>query len=191
MVTGAKKSFTPILEAILHGGSGVSLNMIEISRHFDRAKWLFKSTVLNDAVIFKFPNFQVEISEAAREAFGGPGAALDANPIETGIYLPYSTEAPQDGGCAIYLRQKNYQQLLMDTMGASRAPLPGNPPPGAEADLDPAVAYDLKLLKLLDTVPTLDPFLLKECLDANGIEYDPAILRLDRICSGPEARLCG
>ena len=81
--------------------------MIEIARHFERSKCLFKSSVLNDAVVFKFPNFQEEISDAAKKAFGGPGAAMDSNPIETGIYLPYSTVGPEDGGCAIYLRQKN------------------------------------------------------------------------------------
>ena len=137
--------------------------------------------MLNDAVIFKFPNFQEEISEAAKKAFGGPGAAKDSNPIETGIYLPYSTLNPEDGGCAIYLRQKNYQQLLLETIGAIQVYQPGEAPPAAsgEAELSPNAAYDLKLLSLLDSVPTLDPFLLKECLDANGIEYDSSILRLD------------
>ena len=175
-----KSSLTPVLDAILHSGSGVSLNMIEIARHFDRGKCLFKSGVLNDAVVFKFPNFHEEISEAAKKAFGGPGAAMDSNPIETGIYLPYSTDDPDDGGCAIYLRQKNYQQLLLETIGAAPVYAPGEAPPtSGEVELPANVLYDLKLLKLLDSVPTLDPFLLKECLDANGIEYDSSILRLD------------
>ncbi len=140
----------------------------------------FQVDVLNDAVIFKFPNFQDEISEAAKKAFGGPGAAMDSNPIETGIYLPYSTVDPDDGGCAIYLRQKNYQQLLLDTIGATPVYPPGaEPAAGEEPELPPNVVYDLKLLKLLDSIPTLDPFLLKECLDAAGVEYDSSILRLD------------
>ncbi len=178
-----KASFTPILDAILHGGSGVSLNMIDVAHHFDRSKCLFKSGVLNDAVIFKFPNFLEEISEAAKKAFGGPGAAMDSNPIETGIYFPYSTDTPDEGGCAVYLRQKNYKQILMDTIGVSLANLPGEAP---ESELPPNIAYDFKLLKLLDSIPTLDPFLLKECLDANRIEYDSAILRLD---PGEEAEI--
>ena len=153
--------------------------MIEIAHHFERSKCLFKSGVLNDAVVFKFPNFQEEISAAAKKAFGGPGAAMDSNPVETGIYLPYSTVSPEDGGCAIYLRQKNYQQLLLDTIGASPVHPPGETPPTDGSDLPESVLYDLKLLKLLDSIPTLDPFLLKECLDAAGIEYDSSILRLD------------
>ena len=175
-----KASFTPVLDAILHGGSGVALNMIEIARHFDRDKCLFKSRVLNDAVIFKFPNFQEEISETTKKAFGGPGAAMDSNPVETGIYLPYSTENPDDGGCAVYMRQKNYQRLLLDMIGATPVYAPGEePPPGTEPELPPAVVYDLKLLSLLDSIPTLDPFLLKECLTASGIEFDSSVLRLD------------
>ncbi|MEI7609125.1 MAG: hypothetical protein WCJ64_17235, partial [Rhodospirillaceae bacterium] len=154
--------------------------MIDIARHFDRTKCLFKSSILNDAVVFKFPNFQEEISEATKKAFGGPGAAMDSNPVETGIYLPYSTDDPADGGCAIYLRQKNYQQILLDTIGASPVPIPGEAPAaGGEPELSESVLHDLKLLKLLDSIPTLDPFLLKECLEANGFEYDSAILRLD------------
>ena len=175
-----KESFTPVLDAILHGGSSVSLNMIDIGRHFNRSKCLFKSNQLNDAVIFKFPNFQEEISAEAKKAFGGPGSSMDSNPIETGIYLPYSTVDPDDGGCAIYLRQKNYQQLLLDTIGATPVYPPGaEPAAGEEPELPPNVVYDLKLLKLLDSIPTLDPFLLKECLDAAGVEYDSSILRLD------------
>ena len=174
-----KESFTPVLDAILHGGSSVSLNMIDIGRHFNRSKCLFKSNQLNDAVVFKFPNFQEEISAESKKAFGGPGSSMDSNPIETGIYLPYSTDEPEVGGCAIYLRQKNFQYVLMNTIGAAPVYPPGETPPTDGSDIPPNLAYDLKLLSLLDSVPTLDPFLLKECLDANGIEYDSAILRLD------------
>ncbi len=174
-----KKSLTPVLDAILNGGSGVSLNLIDIGKHFDRSKWLFKSSVLNDAVVFKFPNFNEELSDATIKAFGGPGAKTGFNPIETGIYLPYSTETPEDGGTAIYLRQKNYQQLLLDTLWAPANVALADPSSSEEARLPPNIAYDLKLLKLMDSIPTLDPFLLKECLDAAGIEYDPQILRLD------------
>jgi len=161
------KGFSPVLDAILHGGSSVSMNVIEMAKNFPKEKLLFRSSAMNGVVIFKFPNFVDDVGKELMGAFGGP-AAIEYHPIETGVYLPYSTEAPQDGGCAIYMRQKNYQQLLMDYVG-----LP------SDNVGDANLSQDIKLLSLMDTIPSLDPFLLKECFDANGISYDPSVLRLD------------
>ena len=174
-----KNTFSPILDAILHGGSGVALNMVDVANQFNRSKCLFKSSALNDSIIFKFPNFQEEISEASKKAFGGQGVKLSSNPIETGIYLPYSTDAIDEGGCAIYLRQKNYKRILLDTIGSAPIESAGQGSHGDITELPDNIQYDLKLLDILDSVPTLDPFLLKECLDSNGVIYDSSILRLD------------
>jgi len=163
-----EKTFSPILDAILHSGSSSALNVIEISKNCDKESQLFKSSILNRCVIFKFPNFMEEVSSELKKAFGGPTGA-EYHPIETGIYLPYSVETPQDGGIAVYLRQKNYQKILADYLGA----------PIDSDELPPDIADDLKMLSLLDSVPSLDPFLLKECLVANGIPFNPDILRLD------------
>lgn len=162
------KAFSPVLDAILNGGSSVSMNFIEMSKLVPIEKHLFRSKILNGCVIFKFPNFQEEVSTELKKAFGGP-TAVEFHPVETGIYLPYSTDAPQDGGCAIYLRQKNYMQVLSDYLGASVEALESN------QDL----AHDFRLLSLLDTVPSLDPFLLKECFDASGLPFDSSVFRLD------------
>ena len=163
-----KQSFSPVLDAILNGGSSVSMNFIEISKHAAKEKCLFRSSILNGCVVFKFPNFQEEVSAELKKAFGGP-TAVEYHPVETGLYFPYSLDAPQDGGCAIYLRQKNYLQVLSDYLGASIDTIESN------EDL----AHDLKLLSLLDTVPSLDPFLLKECFEASGVPFDSSIFRLD------------
>ena len=168
MATTPVKGFSPVLDAILHGGSSVSMNVIEMARNFPKEKLLFRSTAMNAVVIFKFPNFVDDVNKELMGAFGGPGGG-EYHPIETGVYLPYSTEAPQDGGCAIYMRQKNYQQLLGDYVG-----LPAEGTPDTNN-----LSQDIKLLSLMDTIPSLDPFLLKECFDANGITYDSSVLRLD------------
>jgi len=170
MATEKVKGFSPVLDAILHGGSSVSINVIEMAKSFPKEKLLFRSTAMNGVVIFKFPNFVDEVGKELMGAFGGP-AAIEYHPIETGVYIPYSTEAPQDGGCAIYMRQKNYQQLLMDYVGL--------PSDGLTDGANLNLSQDIKLLSLMDTIPSLDPFLLKECFDANGISYDPSVLRLD------------
>ena len=174
-----KNTYSPILDAILHGSSGVALNMVDIAKNFDRSKCLFKSSALNNSIIFKFPNFQEEISEESKKAFGGQGVKLSSNPIETGIYLPHSTDAIAEGGCAIYLRQKNYKKILLDTIGMTPAELDSDAGRDDSIELPESILYDLRILEILDSIPTLDPFLLKECLDSSGIIYDSSILRLD------------
>ena len=168
-----------MLDAILHGGSSVSLNLIDMASAFEKEKLLFKSPMLNGAVLFKFPNFDESPNDEIKQAFGGPTSGEgEYHPIETGIYLPYSTVTPGDGGCAIYMRQRNYQQLLEDYLGLS---LDDSREGGeAEALAKGTLDQDTRLLSLMDTIPTLDPFLLKECFDTNNIVYDPAVLRLDR-----------
>lgn len=163
-----EKSLSPVLDAILRGGASVSLNLMLMSRDFPKEAHLFKTAAMRGAVIFKFPNFAEDVSKELAKAFGGP-SSVEYHPVETGIYFPYSDETPQDGGCAIYLRQRNYHDLLVEYLGA-----PGENPDGT----DNPVSSDIKLLSLMDTVPTLDPFLLKESLDVNHFQYDPSVLRL-------------
>ncbi|MGQ9365710.1 hypothetical protein [Azospirillum sp. ST 5-10] len=162
------KKYSPVLDAILHGGSSVAMNLIELSRAAPRETWLFSSRALNHAVIFKYPNFPERLPARDRSGWSGrPQEPEDFRPIETGVYLPYDSEHPRDGGSAFYLRQKNYGALMQEYLGLAGA--------AEQADL----TGDLVVLNLLDTVPSLDPFLVKDCLDANGVRFHDSYLRLD------------
>ncbi|HEY0838233.1 MAG TPA: hypothetical protein VGE72_30275 [Azospirillum sp.] len=162
------KNFSPVLDSILFGGSSVAMNLIELSRKSEPAKRLFAAQGLNNAILFKYPNFPEQMpTGASRNWGGGEAEEEDFRPIETGIYVPYDADHPRAGGSAIYLRQKNYETLLQEYLGLA-----------TEVERED-LRRDVKILDLLDTVPSLDPFLVKDCLDANRISFDPEYLQLD------------
>lgn len=162
------KSFSPLLDSILYGGSSVSMNLASLSREAAPETWLFSSHALNGAILFKYPNFPDRMpSGALADWSGGAGGEEDFRPIETGIYIPYDARRPRDGGSAIYMRQKNCDVLLQDYLGIK-----------AESGNE-RLRRDLDVLMLLDNVPSLDPFLIKDYLDSQRIAFDPAYLQLN------------
>ncbi|WP_029007843.1 hypothetical protein [Azospirillum halopraeferens] len=165
------KKYSPVLDAILYGGSSVAMNLIELSRSAPKETWLFSSGALNHGVIFKYPNFPERLPPPRDLSgwSGRPQEPEDFRPIETGIYLPYDSEHPRDGGSAFYLRQKNYGALMQEYLG-----LRGE---AEQQDLQ----RDTVILNLLDTIPSLDPFLVKDCLDAHRIPFREQYLRLDPV----------
>src|SRR5262249_39525748 len=83
-----------------------------------------------------------------------------ARPIETGLFVPYDVKDPARGGYAIYLRQANYSHLLRELLGV---------------DIENAtqVANDVDILNMIDELPQLVPFLLKESFGLAGIKVSP------------------
>lgn len=158
------KSFSPLLDSILYGGSSVSMNLALLSQDVAPETRLFASHALNGAMLFKYPNFPDRMPTGG--LFDG-GDMDDFRPIETGIYIPYDGRRPREGGSAIYLRQKNCDVLLQDYLGI-RAD-------GGNERL----RRDMDLLLMLDHVPSLDPFLVKDYLDSQQVVYDPSYLQLN------------
>lgn len=157
---------SPILSHILHGGPCVSLNLLTLGRTVDPVDRLFSCSALNYAVIFKFPNFERDLSDYVNHYNGSMLQKRDPRPVETGLYVPWNNEEPESGGCAIYLRQKNYRHLLHENFGLS---------PG---DDNRYLKEDLKILQLIDSVPSLDPFLLRDCFEANHIDPKPKVVTI-------------
>src|SRR5690606_32409384 len=87
---------------------------------------------------------------------------------ETAIYVPQMLEAPERGGYAIYMRQRNYPDLIREHIGIE-----------IDDVLSPRDS-DIIKLKIIDEIPSLDPFLLKATFDQYNIEIPPAYLRLAR-----------
>jgi len=158
------KSFSPLLDSILYGGSSVSMNLALLSRDVAPETRLFSSHALNGAMLFKYPNFPDRMPTGG--LFDG-GEAEDFRPIETGIYIPYDVRRPREGGSAIYLRQRHCEVLLQDYLGIR-----------VESGNE-RLRRDLDLLLMLDDVPSLDPFLVKDYLDSREVAYDPAYLQLN------------
>ncbi|UKJ72319.1 hypothetical protein H1Q64_09250 [Azospirillum brasilense] len=153
-------SVSPILEQILYGGSSVSMNLITITREIPEENRLFRARGLNKAILFKYPNFDEDADDYANpiadEDEDGDAAS---RPVETGIYIPHSVEHTEAGGLAIYLRARNSNLLLAEQFGIGEA--------NSEA-----AAADLRTLTLIDSVPSLDAFLLKACFEGEKVPVD-------------------
>lgn len=153
-----KQPISGTLDLILNGGSGVALNLIK-RKQDDPGAALFDKTNMNSAIVFKYPNFEIDLAELDGFKFG-EDELFQSNdrPVETGIYIPYDEHHVADGGSAIYLRQRGYGRLLRELMGL-------------ELKLDGPDGLDLHKLILLDTTPSLDPFLLKNAFDRSNFGY--------------------
>src|SRR3546814_7225527 len=62
---------------------------------------------LNKAISFKYPNFDMDISE-----FVSSSGMKKERPVETCMYFPYDSAVPQDGGHGVYLREDDFTAKL-------------------------------------------------------------------------------
>jgi hypothetical protein len=156
-MTLSRPPLSPVLDQILNGGTGVSLNLASIRKQVPDADRLFQSEGLNRAFVFKFPRFDERVADAFSIDQAQPE---QGTPIETGLYVPYDEKDPGRGGYAVYLRQANYAQVLRELLGI-------------DVDHAEQFAGDVDLLNLIDDLPSLDPFLLKEAFNAAGVKVSP------------------
>lgn len=162
-----KKKLTPMLDQILNGGPSTALNVSKLTRSLTEGDPFFQTSALNRCIVFKYPNFNVEIAADNATNYSDKDSALSEDrPVETAIYIPNDEEFPQDGGYAIYMRQKGSEELLQRYVGVS-----------ADASSD-AMKNDLVKLSMIDEIPSLDPFLLKTAFERDKIEINPAYLAM-------------
>ncbi|MBI1243800.1 MAG: hypothetical protein GC202_02250 [Alphaproteobacteria bacterium] len=159
----------PILEQVLSDNSSVVLDVAKRRLRTPDIKPLFACRSLNDTIIFKMPNFE------EREARGVSDdddwnltAQLQSKPvttdrpIETGIFIPYSQEDREAGGVILYVRQKNFEALMREFLGLNYKESEG------------PTKRDKEILQCIDSVPSLDPFLLKQALQKSFSDIDRA-----------------
>jgi hypothetical protein len=108
---------------------------------------LFSSPALNCAIILKhrLRADEVDLMEGSRC-------------IGTKVIFPFERADLRSGGRSLLVGQKGYEDLLREAGHY-----------GERFDFE----HDLKVLRLLDQVPSLDPFLLREHLRVNDICPDP------------------
>ncbi len=136
------------------GGASTSrvLNLFRIAR--DNAgnpehaeKPLFLSPVINNAFLLKH---RTRADESY--LFSSPRA------VATKIIVPFDAEDLRAGGRSLFVDQRGYTESLR---------MAGNYNPQS-------LERDLMVLRLLNAVPSLDPFLLREHLRNNRIEVSPS-----------------
>jgi hypothetical protein len=164
-MTSNRMPLSPVLDQILNGGTGVAINLPAIRKKVADEERMFLTEGLNNAFIFKFPRFG--------EGKDAPAADLDElqskkppRPIETGLFVPYDVKDAARGGYAIYLRQTNYAALLREFLGV---------------DVEGAnqFATDVDILNMIDDLPSLDPFLMKESFGLAGFKVSPKYFEIN------------
>mgnify|MGYP006969352913 FL=1 len=95
-----------------------------------------------------------------KEARTDRGATHHAfrKPVGTKIFLPYTPERIYDGGKSAFFDDPRIEQILLDHTGI---------------DVNSAndkIKADLGLVRLLDEIPSLDPFLVKDKLRIEGVK---------------------
>ncbi len=167
MAVKKSESQSPILKHILDGGSSVSYNLIRTSQKLVPTDRIFSTSMLNNIIIFKYPNFsdQPDPDMMLSPVPDGDGDNC-ARPIETALYIPNDVDTPLGGGYAIYLRAKNYEDLLQEHFGFD------------VSCQNPETSRDLKILSLIDGIPSMDAFLLKTCFEGEKLQVNPAYLEI-------------
>jgi hypothetical protein len=151
------------------------LNLFKIARdnandpeHGERP--LFLSPIINRAFIVKH-------RARADETYLFPNARSSA----TKIITPFDESDLRAGGRSLFVEQRGYREALRQ-MGSYR---------------DEQLERDFNVLRLLDAVPSLDPFLLREHLKNHEIEVSPCYFsisqgdqeRMHRFVTGELSRL--
>src|ERR1700722_17642925 len=130
------------LKPMLDPGSSRVFNFNVITRAIKAkdpaAKLFFRNPPLNNIVLIKDT---VPLNERKTAA---------SKPIGTKLYFPFNETDVYEGGRTIFLHDKNLQQAIIETVGM-KASL-------TKEDM----AEDVRILEILDGLPSLDPFLLKD-----------------------------
>jgi hypothetical protein len=143
---GLERPYRSLFQLQATASTARTLNLTAVWRRYGeqpayRERPFFKSSALNRAILVKHRLRRNEL-----EAFGGTRASA------TKVILPIDTADLKTGGLSFFVGQRGYEGLLEDlALGA-----------------DSAGRRDAELLRLLDELPSLDPFLMRERLKKHG-----------------------
>jgi len=118
----------------------------------DGTELFFRHARLNHVVVMKHSTLPSE------------RASRRDPPVGTKLYFPFNERNPGEGGSTIFLHDRQLEAALAEKCGLNR-----------NGDRE-AFDEDLRLLRLLARLPTLDPFLLRDVLDGESIEVNERYL---------------
>lgn len=137
---------------LFRNGSSHIFNCRDLSQKIEKEggdKFLFKTKMLNRAVFLKLP-VGTQLSGNKRDIVGG---------FETKVYLPFENGL-EKGGQAINFSDKNFNEVINGLRSS-----------GNNDDNDD-ILRDQLVLQLIESLPSLDPFLLKEKFFQLEIDVD-------------------
>ena len=102
-----------------------------------------------------------------KEPFTDDAMAEEASrPVGTKLYLSYNEKDAYEGGRSIFVNDKTLRTALHFHAGIP------------EDETSEAISRDLALLRAFEELPSLDPFLLKDRLQADGLKVHDAYLEI-------------
>jgi hypothetical protein len=121
-----------------------SIAVANVQNPDHRSQPLFSSPVINSAILLKH---RVRSDETYLFS--------DARLVATKIIVPFDIKDLRAGGRSFFIDQRGYDDMLHDVG------IYGN---------DGSLAHDREVLRILNALPSLDPFLLREHLRAHSID---------------------
>jgi hypothetical protein len=148
------------LDALSSASSSRVLNLATIA-HANaqnpdfRTRPLFTSPVINSAIILKH---RVRADETY--------LFDDARLVATKIIVPFDTRNLRAGGRSFFVNERGYDEKLRDV--------------GIYGGSDSSFDRDREVLRIMDSVPSLDPFLLREHFRAAGVQCAEGYFEISR-----------
>jgi hypothetical protein len=138
------------LRNIIKSGRSIALDCYAIGKTIgddDPVGKLFKTDVMNKSVVFKrFEGIGVNSEEPVR--------------IDTTVYFPYDFEDVFEGGESLSFSDKGFQKSLAFKISNG----------AATKDMMTRIAMDLRILHMLASLHSLDPFIFKSKAEQSGID---------------------
>lgn len=129
-----------------------SIALAQVNNPEHSAKPLFQSKALNSAIILKH---NIRRNEK--------GFFLDSRTLATKVLIPFNTKDLLMGGASFFVNEKNFENIVQNA--------------GNYTDQS-AFQGDIERLKVIDGLPSFDPFLLREQLNRNGYKPDQSYFAL-------------
>lgn len=137
------------LRNIIDSGRSIALDCYAIGKSIgddEQVGRLFKTDVMNKTVVFK----RFEGNDAGAE---GPVR------IDTTVYFPYDFEEVYDGGESVSFSEKSFQKKLAFKISNG----------AATREMMMRIAEDLRILHMLGSLHSLDPFILRSKAEQLGV----------------------
>ena len=148
-MAGDGKYLRPMLDA----GSSRVFNCNDVARKLEEEKadspHIFRTPQMNRVVVIKEVLRSDDPAHPRHLAVG------------TKLYLPYDPSNIYDGGRSIFLHSTSLMRVIHEHFGARH-----------ETDTSKSLEHDLKVLQVLDTLPSLDGFLMRDALELEGLSAE-------------------
>lgn len=141
---------------MLDAGSSRVFNCNDVARKLEHSEsknpYLFKTPAMHHLVLVK---------EALR--YDDPRHPKGMV-IGSKLYLPYNTDEIYEGGRSIFFHSPTLRQVFHEQFGVKTD----------DEESSGALDHDLKVFRILDTLPSLDGFLMRDALELEGIDANEA-----------------